>query len=27
MSFRLDLLPKKKYVVPGNAACAGCGMM
>jgi pyruvate ferredoxin oxidoreductase beta subunit len=27
MSFRLDQLPKKKYVVPGNAACAGCGMM
>ncbi|MFN3804246.1 MAG: 3-methyl-2-oxobutanoate dehydrogenase subunit beta [Pyrobaculum sp.] len=27
MSFRLDQLPKKKYVMPGNAACAGCGMM
>ena len=27
MSFRIDQLPKKKYVVPGNAACAGCGMM
>ncbi|HII47585.1 pyruvate synthase subunit PorB [Pyrobaculum aerophilum] len=27
MSFRIDQLPKKKYVLPGNAACAGCGMM
>ncbi len=27
MTFRLDQLPKKKYVLPGNAACAGCGMM
>ncbi|MEM1519784.1 MAG: pyruvate synthase subunit PorB [Pyrobaculum sp.] len=27
MSFRLDQLPKKKYVLPGHAACAGCGMM
>jgi pyruvate ferredoxin oxidoreductase beta subunit len=27
MSFRLDQLPKKKYVVAGNAACAGCVMM
>ncbi|MFN7106445.1 MAG: 3-methyl-2-oxobutanoate dehydrogenase subunit beta, partial [Pyrobaculum sp.] len=26
MSFRLDQLPKKKYVLPGHAACAGCGM-
>lgn len=24
---RIDLLPKKKYVMPGNSACAGCGMM
>ncbi|ACB40450.1 pyruvate synthase subunit PorB [Pyrobaculum neutrophilum] len=27
MTFRLDQLPKKRYVIPGNAACAGCGMM
>ncbi len=27
MSVRIDLLPKKKYVMPGNSACAGCGMM
>ncbi|MEZ0248126.1 MAG: 3-methyl-2-oxobutanoate dehydrogenase subunit beta [Thermoproteus sp.] len=27
MSVRIDLLPKKKYVLPGNSACAGCGMM
>lgn len=27
MSFRIDQLPKAKYVLPGNAACAGCGMM
>lgn len=27
MTFRLDQLPKTKYVLPGNAACAGCGMM
>ncbi|MBP1449382.1 MAG: 3-methyl-2-oxobutanoate dehydrogenase subunit beta [Thermoproteus sp.] len=27
MSIRIDLLPKKKYVMPGNSACAGCGMM
>lgn len=27
MSIRIDLLPKKKYVLPGNSACAGCGMM
>ncbi|ABL87678.1 thiamine pyrophosphate enzyme domain protein TPP-binding protein [Pyrobaculum islandicum DSM 4184] len=27
MSFRIDQLPKKKYILPGNAACAGCGMM
>jgi len=27
MTVRIDLLPKTKYVVPGNSACAGCGMM
>jgi pyruvate ferredoxin oxidoreductase beta subunit len=27
MTIRIDLLPKTKYVVPGNSACAGCGMM
>jgi pyruvate ferredoxin oxidoreductase beta subunit len=27
MTIRIDLLPKSKYVVPGNSACAGCGMM
>ncbi|MGC9170682.1 MAG: 3-methyl-2-oxobutanoate dehydrogenase subunit beta [Thermoproteus sp.] len=27
MTVRIDLLPKKKYVLPGNSACAGCGMM
>ncbi|CCC82406.1 2-oxoacid ferredoxin oxidoreductase, beta subunit [Thermoproteus tenax Kra 1] len=27
MTVRIDQLPKKRYVLPGNAACAGCGMM